>query len=97
MAEKTEITINDEWKMVHVDSMNWQVFQKREMGKSNNPNLNHRAGEVDWVALPAFFGKPDGAARYVLDHMGDNAGKKTLREFVNLMKAARDEITKAVG
>lgn len=97
MAEKTEIVVNDEWKIVKADSMNWQVHQKREIKKSNNPNVKSRAGEVDWVALLAFFGKPDGAARYVYDHMGDNAGKRTLREFIRLMESARDEITKAVG
>lgn len=97
MAEKTEIIVNDEWKIVKADSMNWQVHQKREIGKSNNPNGKSREGEVDWVALPAFFGKPDGAARYVYDHMGDNAGKRTLREFIRLMESARDEITKAVS
>ena len=97
MAEKTEIIVNDEWKIVKADSMNWQVHQKREIGKSNNPNGKSREGEVDWVALPAFFGKPDGAARYVYDHMGDSAGKKTLREFIKLMASARDEIAKAVG
>lgn len=49
------------------------------------------------MALPAFFGKPDGAARYVYDHMGDKAGKRTLREFIRLMESARDEIVKAVS
>lgn len=97
MTEKTEIIINDTWKIVHADSMNWQVHQKRELKKSNNPNGKSRAGEVDWVALPAFFGKVDGAARYVYDHMGDGAGRKTLREFMKLMAQARDDVTKAVA
>ncbi|MBR3158429.1 MAG: hypothetical protein IKF14_05235 [Atopobiaceae bacterium] len=92
---KTEIVVNDEWKIVKIDACNWQVFNKREIGKPIKKDVKSRAGEVDWVALPAFFGRPDGAARYVFDHMGDKAGKKTLREFINLMKSSRDEVTKA--
>lgn len=52
--DKQEIVIDDTLKVVHMDSMNWQLFEKREIKASNNPKA--RVGEVDWVALPAFFG-----------------------------------------
>lgn len=97
MAEKTEIIINDTWKIVHIDSMNWQVHQKREVKESPDPTKNKRVGEFAWMPMPAFFAKVDAAAQYVYDHMGDGAGRKTLREFMRLMEKSRDEITKAVG
>lgn len=57
MADKQEIVIDDTLKVVHVDRLNWQLFEKREIKASNNPKTKARVGEVDWVALPAFFGK----------------------------------------
>lgn len=93
--DRTEIIVNGEWKIVRIDSCNWQVFNKREIGKSNNRGGKSRAGEVDWVGLPAFFSSPDVAACYVYNHMGDRAGRKELREFVELMESARDEIIAA--
>lgn len=96
--EKTEVIVSDDWKFVHVDAMNWQVFQRREIGAPRGKSKDgaSRVGEMDWVALPAFFGNAEGAAEYVYKHMGDNAGKKTLREFINYMKASRDEVIEAV-
>jgi len=98
MKERTEIVVNDEWKIVRADALNWQVFQKREIGKSNNPRGGrNRAGEVDWVGLQAFFANPESAACYVFKHMGDNAGKRTLREFINFMRDAEQEVLEGVG
>lgn len=95
--EKTEIIVNDDWKIVHIDSMNWQVFNRREIQENKNPAKNKRAGEVDWVGLQAFFANPESAACYVFRHMGDNAGKRTLREFIDFMRDAEQEVLDGVG
>lgn len=53
--EKTEIVIGD-FMVKHVDKLYWQLFERREIGESNNPNTKARVGEVDWMALLAFYG-----------------------------------------
>lgn len=98
---KTEVMLHDEWKAVRIDSMSWQVYQLREIKASGNPDSRKRAGEVDWVALPAYFGNVAAAAGYVHDHLGDKAGKKSLAEFVEFMRKERkkvvDTVRKEVG
>ena len=94
---KTEIIVNDNWKIVKMDSLNWQVHEKRLIGKPSKASSKSREGKVDWIGLPAFFCKPDLAARYVYDHIGDNEDKKMLREFIELMRSGRDEIVEAMG
>lgn len=50
--EKTEIIIGD-LMIKRMDSLNWQIFEKREI-KSNAPKA--RKGEIDWIPLQAFYG-----------------------------------------
>jgi hypothetical protein len=52
--EKPEIVIGD-FKVKKTDAMNWQVFELREL-KAGRAGTKSREGEVDWVALPAYFG-----------------------------------------
>ena len=49
---KPEIFIGD-LKIVRVDKLNWQIFELCEIKDKGNTK---RAGETDWMALPAFFG-----------------------------------------
>ena len=58
---RTEIPVDERYKIAHVDALNWQVFEYRTLKKSNNPNLASREGESDWIALPAFFSCPEHA------------------------------------
>jgi len=48
--EKTEIVVGD-FMARHIDPMNWQVFERREI-----KGTSKRKGEIDWVALPNFYG-----------------------------------------
>ena len=52
--EKPEIVIGD-FKVRKIDAMNWQVFERREL-KAGRADVKSREGEIDWVALPAYFG-----------------------------------------
>ena len=52
---RPEIIAGD-WKFKKIDSLSWQVFERREIRKCNNPNTKSREGEVDWVGMPAYFG-----------------------------------------
>lgn len=53
--DKTTITAGC-WMFKRIDSLSWQVFELREIKKTNNRSGKSRAGETDWVALPAYFG-----------------------------------------
>ena len=57
---KPEIVIGD-LKIVRIDSLNWQVFELREVKDSHKTK---RAGQTDWMPLPAFFGTVKSALRY---------------------------------
>lgn len=94
--ERTEIQLHDEWKVVRIDSMNWQVFQLREIKESNKPGVKKRGGEIDWVALPAYFGTVAAAAGYVYDKLEDKAGKKNIKQLMDFMKREREKMVKAV-
>lgn len=95
MKTRTEITMSERFKVVRVDSLNWQVFEKKKLKKQNNPNLKNREGEIDWVKLPAFFGTLDGAARYVLEHSVDKLGKVEIKQLIDALDSARAEIAAA--
>ena len=43
---KTEIQINEQWKIVKSDALNWQPFEWREI---ENKSGAKRAGEFDWI------------------------------------------------
>lgn len=53
--DKTEIIIGD-MMIKRIDSLNWQLFERREIKKQNNPNFKSREGEIDWIPIQAFFG-----------------------------------------
>ena len=93
--ERTEIQLHDDWKVVKIDSMNWQVCQLREIKENNNPKAK-RAGEVDWVAMPNYFGTVQDAAGFVHDHLADKAGRKNLEEFTAFMAKERKKVVDAV-
>ena len=94
--ERTEIQLHDNWKVVRIDSMNWQVFQLREIKESHKPDTKSRAGEIDWVGLPAYFGTVAAAAGFVYDKLPDAAGKKNIKQLMDFMKREREKMVKAV-
>lgn len=99
---KTTITVG-EWRFVRIDSLNWQVQRLREI-KANG--RTERAGEVDWAALPAYFGRLVEAVEWARDRIMDERGDvsdteafaKELRradsEFLCGLKAAFAEASK---
>lgn len=101
-AEKQEIVIDDTLKVVHVDSMNWQLFEKRAVTENSNPAKNKRVGEVDWMPLPAFFGTLEPALAKARDiYRERKLDAATLDEAVKQLEALDRkfvrEVKKAVG
>ena len=96
---RTEIIVNERFKVVHVDALNWQVFEYRTLKKSNNPNLANREGESDWVALPAFFGFPEHAFEWLARKQFADSGEthESLEAAVKAFKASNKRLVQAVA
>ena len=95
-VEKTEITIGD-FMVRRVDSMNWQVFERREL-KAGRVDRRSREGEVDWVGLPAYFGTLAPAVakvRSIYVERGIETG--SLDDALARMAELDAEFTKALG
>ena len=93
---RTEIIVNERFKIVHVDALNWQVFEFKTLKKSNNPNLASREGESDWVALPAFFGLPEHAFEWIARKHFADGGEiyESLEEAVKAFKASNKKLVR---
>ena len=93
---RTEIIVNERCKIVHVDALNWQVFEFKTLKKSNNPNLASREGESDWVALPAFFGLPEHAFEWIARKHFADGGEiyESLEEAAKAFKASNKKLVR---
>jgi len=85
--ERTEIEFG-RWRVKRIDSMNWQVFQLREVKANHNAK---RAGETDWMACPAYFGKLEYALEWCLDREADDMGRRELKDAVRQLRAIKSE------
>lgn len=85
---KTEIVVNEQYKIVRVDSLNWQVFEYKQLKAPKNPNMPSREGEYDWVALQKFFGQLSPALRWLAEQQVDNGEKMTLQEAVSTIETS---------
>lgn len=74
--QPTEIIINDTFKVVRINNLNWQVFEYKELKAPRNPALANREGEFDWVAMPNYFGQLAPALRWIAEEQINNSGEK---------------------
>ncbi len=82
---KTEIQINEQWKIVKSDALNWQPFEWREI---ENKSGAKRAGEFDWMASGHFFGQLSPALRWIAEQQVDNGEKMTMQEAVSRIETS---------
>lgn len=73
--QRTEIVINDEWKVVRENELNWQVYQWREIQKAPG-GTESRAGEFKWYASGHYFGQLAPALRWIAEEQINNSGEK---------------------
>lgn len=93
-SAKTEIIINDRYKVVRIDSQNWQIFEYREIKERHKAK---RAGETDWCGLPCYFGNLKYALLRLIDlNVSSDGESMTLEEAVKCIKATERQIIKAV-
>lgn len=97
MKDKTEIIVLDNWKVVKVNSLNWQVFELKEVGKPVGDDMPSREGELAWYSHEAYFATPAYAVLYIWNHCADNLGKQTIKSFVAEMGKMADTIIRQVG
>ncbi len=91
-SAKTEIIVNDRYKVVRVDSMNWQIFEYREIKDRAKAK---RAGELDWIGLPYFFGDLKYALIRLLNlNVATSGESMTLDEAVSRIEAIERQIAK---
>ena len=90
---RTEIIVNERFKIVHVDKLNWQVFEYRTI-KDNHKTT--RGGETDWVALPAFFGLPEHAFEWLARKQFADGGEvyESLEEAAKAFKASNKKLVR---
>ena len=94
--DKKEIIVGD-FKIKRIDSLSWQVFERREIGKSNNPNTKSREGEVDWVGLPAYFGTLVPALVKAKElNRNDKMASGELKDAIASIEKADEEFLEAV-
>jgi len=96
---RTEIIVNERFKIVHVDALNWQVFEFKTLKKSNNPNLASREGESDWVALPAFFNRVEYAAEWLARKHFAEGGEvyESLQDAVKAIRASNKKLSREIA
>ena len=82
---KTEIQINEKWKIVKSDALNWQPYEWREIKDKGDVK---RAGEFDWMASGHFFSNLSSALRWLAEQQVDNGEKMTLQEAVNTIETS---------
>lgn len=73
---KTEVIINDSYKIVRYDSLNWQVYKWREIGKAVDKDKQSREGESDWMPTGRFYGSLVPALRWIAEECIADSGEK---------------------
>ena len=93
---RTEIVVNERFKVIHIDSMNWQVFEYREIKENHKTN---RAGEADWIALSAFFGCPEHALEWIARKQFADGGEvyDSLEAAVKAIKSSNRKLAREVA
>lgn len=91
---KTEIIINDQWKVVRQDALNWQVYQWREIKETHKTT---RAGEFDWVGTGHYFGQLSPALRWIADEQINDSGEQyDLMQAVSAIETSNLNLAKQI-
>ena len=94
---RTEISVNERFKIVRSDTLNWQVFEFKTLKKQNNPNLKNREGKSDWVPLPSYFSNVENAISWIARKLEDNGEASTLEEYVKAIKASHRKLARELA
>lgn len=93
MERKTEILLNERFKAVKVDELNWTIYELRTIKQTGTTK---RGGTVDWIQLPNYFVALDNAVLFVARRLQDNHQKQTLEEAVKAIQSSNAQLAKDV-
>lgn len=93
MECKTEILLNERFKTVKVDELNWTIYELRTIKQTGTTK---RGGTVDWIQLPNYFAALDNAVLFVARRLQDNHQKQTLEEAVKAIQSSNAQLAKDV-
>ena len=88
---QTEININERFKVVRQDSLNWAVFEQKKVDKRDGSSA------VEWVNANAFFGNVEHAIEWIARKLDDNGMVSTLEEYVSEIKASHRKLARDVA
>ena len=89
-----DIRITDGYELRPIDSLNWQLFELREVNKKDGSK------SVEWVATGNYFSRLDGAVEFVMRHLLKKNQKQavvTLADALDELRGIAAEIKKNMG
>ena len=88
--QKTEIQVNNHWKVVRIDSLNWCVYEYRE-GVKDGENV------TDWFTASHYFGQLAPALRWIADEQISDSGEKyDLMQAVSAIETSNLKLAKDI-
>ena len=84
-----DVKVLDDYEVRAVDSLNWQVYQHKEV-------KGRDGARVEWVALPAFFRDLESAIDWIAKRVpkADRKGRSDLDGFLAEYRAVCGEIAR---
>jgi hypothetical protein len=89
--DQTEIQINDRFKIIRQDALNWAVYERRAVDKRDGSSA------VEWINANAFFGNVEHAIEWIARKLDDNGEVQTLEEYVKAIKASHRKLSRDVA
>lgn len=86
-----EVIVTDEYKIVAIDPMNWQVYRFKEVNQKDGTT------EKKWVALASYHPDIKGAvsAIFKMTPKTSRAKRKDLKQFLEELEALTKRVEKA--
>lgn len=89
--ERTEIQVNERYKIIRRDALNWAVYELRAVDKSDGSSA------AEWMSANAFFGNVEHAIEWIARKLDDNGGRQTLEEYAMNIKASHRKLSRDVA
>lgn len=91
MGARKEVEVLEDWKVVCVDGLNWQVYQFAEVKKAGGTTA------MEWKALPSYHGTLESAVKAIWRKLPKNmkAERKTLSQAYKMLEELSDKISES--
>lgn len=91
MGARKEVEVLDDWKVVCVDGLNWQIHQFAKVKKANGTTA------MEWKALPSYHGTLESAVKAIWRKLPKNmkAERKTLSQACKTLEELSDKVAES--